>query len=56
MLTNSQTNPEIHLEFTQDSEALKYVVDNMVFFERGTAVFDSKEKAEKTSPLASPIF
>ena len=42
---------DIRLEFTPNPDALKYVVDEHVFLERGAANFSDLAKAEK-SPLA----
>lgn len=46
---------DIRLEFTPNPNALKYVVDEHVFLERGTANFTDKAHAAKGSPLAKAI-
>ena len=46
---------DIRLEFTPNPNALKYVVDEHVFLERGSANFTEKAKAEQSSPLATQI-
>lgn len=45
---------EIRLEFTPNPNALKYVLDEHVLLERGTASFTDKASAE-SSPLAKRI-
>ena len=46
---------DIRLEFTPNPNALKYVVDEHVFLERGTANFTEKSKAASASPLAKHL-
>lgn len=46
---------EIRLEFTPNPNALKYVVDEHVFLEKGAASFTELDKAEANSPLAGKI-
>lgn len=47
-------NLEIRLEFTPNPNALKYVLDENVLMERGTASFADKASAE-SSPLAKRL-
>ncbi len=44
---------DIQLEFTPNPNTLKYVVDEHIFLERGSANFTDTEKAQKASPLAT---
>lgn len=46
---------DIRLEFTPNPNALKYVVDQYVFLERGTANFTDRASAERGSALAHRI-
>lgn len=51
----SDQSVEIRLEFTPNPNALKYVVDDHTFLDRGAANFTEKAAAEKASPLASRL-
>lgn len=46
---------DIRLEFTPNPNALKYVVDDQIFLERGAASFSDLKKAEANSPLATRV-
>lgn len=46
---------EIRLEFTPNPNALKYVVDDHSFLDRGAANFTELSAAEKASPLAKRL-
>jgi Fe-S cluster biogenesis protein NfuA len=50
----SQSNIEIRLEFTPNPNALKYVIDEHVLLQRGSASFTDKKLSE-TSPLAQRL-
>lgn len=46
---------EIRLEFTPNPNALKYIVDEHCFLEKGSLSINSKEEAEKSSLLGKRI-